>query len=71
MRYAICEIILQIYYKLKDEELPINQTYLDVKALLFYLFNQVSIHDKELEEYGKQRAAPFETTLEVRFKFIF
>ncbi|CAD8106683.1 unnamed protein product [Paramecium sonneborni] len=65
VRYAICEIILQIYYKLKDEEQPINQTYLDVKALLFYLFNQVSIHDKELEEYGKQRVVPFETTLEL------
>lgn len=32
---------------------------------MFYLFQQVAIHDKEIEEYGRVRSAPFETTLEI------
>jgi hypothetical protein len=36
-----------------------------MKALMFYLFSQVAIHDKELLDYGKVKSLPFDTTLEV------
>lgn len=36
-----------------------------MKALLFYLFQQVAIHDREIEEYGQVRANPYETTLSI------
>ena len=41
------------------------QTPIDMKALMFYLFSQVAIHDKEIYEYGKVKSVPFDTTLEI------
>jgi hypothetical protein len=36
-----------------------------MKALTFYLYCQVAIHDKEIQEYGRVKSQPFETTLEI------
>jgi hypothetical protein len=36
-----------------------------MKALMFYLYSQVSIHEREIQEYGRVRSVPFETTLEI------
>jgi hypothetical protein len=36
-----------------------------MKALMFYLYSQVAIHEREIQEFGKIKSVPFDTTLDI------